>query len=206
MGVVLGDIHVVTDDFVNVYLLVRGGEVVLIDAGLESTWRLLEEYLGGLGLSLGSISTIIVTHHHGDHVGSLRKVAEASGARVAAHVEEAGLIKARTGVDVDLGLRDGDTLHGLRVIHTPGHTPGHIALLDPETRSLFTGDLVHEQDGDLYEIPQKYSMDPEGNRRSIARLLTLDFENLLPSHGSPLLGGGKDKLRSLLERLGQQAF
>ncbi len=196
------DIYMVTDEFVNAYIIVRAGGVILIDTGLESTWRLIEELLSSLGLSMQDISAVILTHHHRDHVGSLRRIAEASGARVAAHVNEAELIRSEAGVEVDVKLRDGDMFHGLKVIHTPGHTPGHIALLDYETRSLFTGDLVYKQDGDLYEIPEKYSVDPESNRRSMARLLELDFENLMPCHGRPIIGRGKEKLGELAGRLG----
>jgi len=92
-------------------------------------------------------------------------------------------------------------VHGLQVIHTPGHTPGHIALLDMETKALFVGDLIYEENGRLMEIPQKYSMDPEMNRESIKKLLNYDFIHILPSHGRPVIGDEREKLSELVKTL-----
>jgi glyoxylase-like metal-dependent hydrolase (beta-lactamase superfamily II) len=195
-------IHVVTDDFVNVYLVETGEGVVVIDAGLETTWRHVYDVLRGMGRSPRDIIAVIVTHHHWDHVGSLKRIVEDTGARVVAHREEARLVEREAGVRVDWEVEDGDSVYGLRVIHTPGHTPGHIALLHEESRSLFSGDLVYERAGVLEEIPHRYSMDPMENRRSIARLAGYNFDNLLPAHGQPILGRGREALLELLRRLG----
>ena len=202
MARLVDGVHIVTDDFVNVYLVETGEGIVLVDAGLESTWRHVYDVLRGMGRSPGDIVAVIVTHHHWDHVGSLRRFVEDTGARVIAHWREAGLVEREAGVRVDVKVEDGDTVYGLRIIHTPGHTPGHIALLHENSRSLFTGDLVYERAGELEEIPHRYSVDPMENRRSILKLANYEFENLLPAHGQPVLGRGREALLHLIERLG----
>ncbi len=201
MPPILGTIHMVTDVFVNAYIIERKDHLVLIDTGVESTWKLIQDYLASLDRSLEDISLILITHHHDDHTGSLKELKERTEARVAAHMDESQLIYSKTGVNVDVLLKHGDVVEGLEVIHTPGHTPGHVALLDRASSSLFIGDLAHEEGGELHEIPHQYSMSPDGNRRSIAKLLNYDFDNVMPSHGKPILEIGKVKVEKLVEEL-----
>lgn len=202
MSRVLGTVHIVTDAFVNAYIIDRGDHFLLIDTGIDTTGKLIQNYLIGLGRTIDDVSLILITHHHGDQIGSLMELKERTEARVAAHEYESELIRSKAGVTVDAILKHGDFIEGLEVIHTPGHTPGHIVLLDKSSGSLFIGDLAHEEGGMLYEIPHHYSMDPEGNRMSIARLLDYDFENVMPSHGNPIIGSGKDKVEKLVKELG----
>ncbi|MET1128904.1 MAG: MBL fold metallo-hydrolase [Thermoproteota archaeon] len=198
---VVGDIHLVRQDFVNLYVVARGG-VVLVDAGMRGVSRILSRVLEELGYGLKDVDTVVLTHHHYDHAEGLREIVEASGASVACHRDEAELVERETGVAPSLLLEDGMEVGGLRVIHTPGHTPGHIALLDSRTSALFVGDLVYEEGGRLYEMQHKYSMDPEGNRRSIKRLLDYSFTSILPSHGNPVVTGAREKLEQLVRELG----
>ena len=198
---VVGNIHVLTDEFVNVYLVIRGDHVVLVDAGIESTGAKILDYVKELGHSPTNISLVVVTHHHWDHTGSLKFIVEKTGAEVVAHKNEAPLIESRTGLTPSKLLEDGDVIEGLTVIHTPGHTPGHICLLDKETSSLFIGDLVHMEDNELKEIPHEYSQDPKGNRESIKKLKNTEFKHLLLSHGKPIINNGKEKLLELIQKL-----
>jgi glyoxylase-like metal-dependent hydrolase (beta-lactamase superfamily II) len=123
----------------NAYLLrcTATGEQLLIDAAAEPD-RLLA-LAGDAGLA-----TVVTTHRHGDHVGALRAVVAATGARSLAHPADADAIPVVTGT-----VDDGDTItlgHAtLEVIHLLGHTPGSIALLhrDPAGPAhLFTGDSL----------------------------------------------------------------
>lgn len=196
---VLPGVHLVRDDFVNTYLVETQGSLVLVDAGINGDPVL--RYLERMGLSLSSVELVIITHHHYDHVDGLRRIREATGARVAAHRDEASFIERATGIRPDILLEHHSMVKGLLVIHTPGHTPGHIALLDPGRKALFTGDLVYERDGELHEIPRHYSIDPDRNRESIRSLLGYSFKHLLPSHGNPVLGNTKKKLQELAEKL-----
>jgi glyoxylase-like metal-dependent hydrolase (beta-lactamase superfamily II) len=108
----------------NCYLLVdpEAREGVLVDPGAEID-KILSVAEGT------KITTIVVTHRHGDHVGALQQARTATLAPVAGHPLDAGAIPG--GVQIE--LNDGDEVRcgrfSLRVIHTPGHTPGSICLL-----------------------------------------------------------------------------
>lgn len=203
---VVGGIHLVDETFANVYLIERGEKLLLIDAGLPGEYEKVLRYIEKLGYVPEDVGVIIVTHAHYDHVGSLKDLKDATGANVAAHKDEVPYLKGEKTyrreiepVDVEIELNDGDEVEGLRVIHSPGHTPGSICLLDLETKALFVGDLVMEENGRLEEIPHHYSLDPMKNREAIKKLLDVDFVHLLPSHGKPILNEGKEKLRELVE-------
>jgi len=91
---------------------------------------------------------------------------------------------------IDILLEEGMNVKGLKVIHTLGRNPGHICLLDTNTNSMFIGDLMYEENGQLYEIPHKYSRDPERNRDAIRKLLDIEFKHIMPSHGNPIIDHG----------------
>jgi len=204
---VIGDIHLVDNTFANVYLIVRKEKIIAIDAGLPEEYEKVLEYIDSLRRFPEEVETIIITHAHYDHVGSLKALKDATGANIAAHEEEIPYLTGEktfgrmiTPVEVEISLKDDDEIHGLKVIHSPGHTPGSICLLDLETKALFVGDLVMEENGKLEEIPHQYSLDPMKNREAIRKLLDVDFVHLLPSHGQPILNEGKEKVRELVER------
>ncbi len=87
----------------------------------------------------------------------------------------------REGEDVDLGrgVR-------LRVLHVPGHTPGHVALFWEAERILFTSDAVQGQGSRPGGFP--YYFDASSYRRSLARIADLDYDTLGMGHG--YIGGG----------------
>ncbi len=58
-------------DIVNSYLVVDGGGVTIVDAGLPRYWMLLESELARIGLSLDDVRALILTHGDTDHIGSL---------------------------------------------------------------------------------------------------------------------------------------
>lgn len=95
-------------------------------------------------------------------------------------------------VRVDILLRDGDQLpadRGLRVVTTSGHSPGHIAVLDEPSRTLFTFDDVQGRgrpflDSETWLAPLYTSVNQYVD--GLNRLLELDFDALVPSHGDPL--------------------
>lgn len=129
------------------------GEAVLVDAGAEAR-RLLAE-LASRSLSL---SAILQTHAHGDHIGALAAMVEATGAPVYLHPDAVPMLRdagtnlsafAGTPVVADVETRsvgDGDelTLLGrpVRVYHTPGHAPGSVCYHFVEDGAVFTGDAL----------------------------------------------------------------
>ena len=124
----------------NCYLLrcTATGETLLIDAAGDAP-RLLE-LVGD-----GTLTTVLETHGHWDHVQALEDVVRATDAKVLAHTGD----EADLPVPVDTLVSDGDTVTvgdcSLKVIHLDGHTPGSVALLydaDPEAPHLFSGDSL----------------------------------------------------------------
>lgn len=93
---------------------------------------------------------------------------------------------------IDGLLKDGDMIgNTLQVIHTPGHTPGHISLYDKEHRILIGGDILFNSilniDGPFIP-PLAVTKDWETSIVSARRLLNLKFEKLLLAHQSnPIL-------------------
>jgi len=89
-------------------------------------------------------------------------------------------------------LHDGETIRlgaaQLTVLHTPGHTPGHCALLLEERGVLFSGDALVTLDsatGRTGPQPVRWNDDPEQERASFERLRALDVAVVYPGHGEP---------------------
>ncbi|MPZ86662.1 MAG: MBL fold metallo-hydrolase [Nitriliruptorales bacterium] len=120
----------------NVYLLTEtgSGAAVLIDAANEAD-RILAE------VGDRDIAAIVTTHGHGDHWQALDAVADATGAPVYLHPDDAEMVPRRAEVPVvDLGrIRFGAA--EVELLHTPGHTPGSTCVLLGD-RHLFSGDTL----------------------------------------------------------------
>jgi len=152
----------------NVYLLVSGRNLALVDSGLPGEVDTIASELEQGGFALSAVQTVLLTHAHADHTGGAAELAHRSGAQVWAHEAEVPFIeqtrplatassikglmlwvseRALSHVQactVDRALREGDVidaLSGLEVWHTPGHTPGSMCLYQAEQRILFCGDL-----------------------------------------------------------------
>src|SRR5918995_4603132 len=138
-------------------------EITLIDAGLSGSRRRVERYLAGIGRSISELRRIVVTHAHPDHIGGAQELTIDTPAEVLMHPADieslgVGLRQAWSerdrhrllawftrGPHAATPVEDGEVipaLGGLRVIHTPGHTPGHICLYGERDRVLFTGDML----------------------------------------------------------------
>jgi len=204
-------IHLIDESFCNVYIVLSGDGYLLIDAGAPENDEKVIKYINENGLDLNKCMGIIVTHSHFDHIGCLSKLKRILKTKVISHSEEAPYIDSRKkarriveveAVKVDVEVNDGDVINNLKVIHTPGHTPGSICLYHQIDKALFIGDLVINENDNLNEIPIKYSLNPDENRKSIKKVYEeLDFEILLPSHGKPIIGNAKEKMKMLIEKL-----
>ena len=145
------------------------GSVTLVDCGLRKAPKRIVAGLAELGKHPRDVQRIILTHAHFDHAGGAAEMVAATAAPgVAAHTDDAGFLRDGAGspgdsstlvyrvfmrntsqgftpVVVSEELADGhvlDVAGGLEVHHTPGHTPGHVSLLHPDTGVLITGDAI----------------------------------------------------------------
>lgn len=214
-------VHVV--DTVAHCVVVTGDQTVLVDAGDDADATRLLEALKRLELGPGDLDAIIVTHCHPDHVLGLAAVCHAFDAEVAVHAAEAAYVSKEavpegppdldvTGhraVPVDVELADGETYAGLEVVHTPGHTPGHIVLYDADRDVVIAGDAL-QADPEYGPIPEgcavgpmddRLNLDPEQHRASIRKLAGLDFDTLVLGHGDPIVGDADERVRELADAL-----
>lgn len=181
----------------NVYLL---GDV-LIDAATRWAFsRIWREVRGH------AVRGVALTHCHPDHQGTAAALCNRLGVPLACHEADVPAMEGtgpmqpdtwiiRLGVRLWAGpthpvgrvLRDGDEVAGFRVVHTPGHTPGHILFFRDRDRVAVVGDLVANFPlRGLREPPWFFSADPEQNRRSIRLLADLRPSLVCFGHGAPL--------------------
>jgi len=138
---------------VNEYLVAEEDGLTLIDTGLAGTHRLILARAAALGMP---IARIALTHAHHDHRGSLDALAAAlPDVQVIASEPDAPLLAGDTKV-----VADGDTIGSLRVLATPGHTPGHLAFLDTRDGTLYAGDIYTTTRGVATSavVPWRYPM------------------------------------------------
>lgn len=103
---------------------------------------------------------------------------------------------------VDHSFNDGDRLPGgLQAVHAPGPFGPHYALqLDRPPGFLFVADLLlNDACSGVRFLDAPHLPDPDAARRSVRRLLDLRFERLAFGHGEPILEGGREMLRTVLD-------
>ncbi len=175
------------------------------------------------------IGHVLVTHCHTDHAGSLAAVVARTSARVHAHPLDAAVIRSggpqppaipeprllrmlgplfgRIGraelepAAVDVEVHDGSPMPGgLRAIHTPGHTPGHLSFFWPgDGGVLVVGDAASRMFGRLGLAV--VNSDPATARRTFARLAELEFATACFGHGPVLRGRANAAFRRRVEHL-----
>lgn len=173
--------------FVSAYVLFREGEAAVVDTGVGGSADDIEAGLTAVGLGWGAVGHVILTHRHGDHIGSVDDVLRrAADATAYAGLAELSAISAPRPL---VGVGDGDEVFGLQVIDTPGHTTGHISVLDPTAGVLVAGDALNVIDGKVSGANPRFSSDMDAANASVAKLAALSFETLLVGHGDPIDGG-----------------
>ena len=174
--------------FVSAYILVRGGEAAIVDTGVEGSAEDIERSLVGVGLTYGDVGHLILTHHHGDHVGSADQVltfaTEATGYAGAEDIPRISAMPRPL-----TAVADGDEVFGLQIVTTPGHTAGSISVLDPVGGLLVAGDALGTNGGRPALPGAQFTEDMDIAKQSVVKLGRLEFETLLVGHGEPIEGG-----------------
>ena len=133
--------------FVSAYILVRGGEAAVVDTGVAGSADEIEAALTGIGLHWAAVAHVILTHKHPDHAGSLTDVLTAAAA--ATGYAGAADLPSITSPRALTTVADGDDVFGLRIVATPGHTRGHVSVLDEAGGVLVAGDALGTTTGTL---------------------------------------------------------
>lgn len=186
---------------INIYL----ASEILIDAGTRGDRRRVMKQIADRELS-----QVALTHVHPDHQGLVAEICTTRGIPLACHEADVDAMEGRRPIQekggenpinravirlwagpphrVDRHLKDGDMLGDFRVIHTPGHSRGHVVYFRDADRVAICGDVVRNMTyvttrSGVREPPADFTYDPAENRRSIRRLAELDPSLILPGHG-----------------------
>lgn len=201
-------------DMFNVYLM----ENVLVDAATRwARGRILHQ------LRQRRPRMVALTHCHPDHQGVARIVCRQFKVPLACHELDVPAMEGRVpmtpgnwilrlgervwaGPPARVGrvLRDGDDVAGFRVVHTPGHTPGHVLFFRESDRVALAGDVLANMNfitckPGLREPPPFFSENTRENRASIRKLAALEPSLVCFGHGPPLVR--TELLQKMVERI-----
>ena len=183
--------------------IIGGDELIVIDPAspYEEEQKELDILIDSLLAEGRKVREIFVTHHHHDHVAGVDHLRNRLGVPVAAHRLTADRLSNY--LNIDRFVEDNELIHlpgdpgwRVRVLHTPGHTRGHLCFYEEISGAILTGDLIAGV-GTVVIDP------PEGNMvqyyASLNRLLGLPrLSSLLPAHG-PAIGSARDKIAEYIQ-------
>jgi glyoxylase-like metal-dependent hydrolase (beta-lactamase superfamily II) len=102
---------------------------------------------------------------------------------------------------VDLRLVGGEELNmlgGVQILHSPGHTAGHLCLYLPACSLLIAGDLLRLEDGVIRESPSRFAADVEQALASARRVVSLGLEGFIGYHGGYVVSSARELLSASL--------
>ncbi len=213
--------------YVHAYLVDTGNGLLLIDTLYDTDARQILALIEKLGRTAKDLQHIVMTHAHRSHLGGLALLKALSGAPVYAHEWESDLISGdrsaqqvswrpqpayRTYIyqvannlnlthhppaDVDHFIHEGDRVGPLHVMHTPGHSPGHLAFYWPERRVLFSGDAIVAWPRFELGWPG-FLLNKRAHQKSLRKMAELDTELLCTGHGEPITRDAAARIREAL--------
>lgn len=159
----------------NCYLLAAGREQALLDPGAEA-----EKILSTSPLQEGRLKYIILTHYHPDHTEAVPAIKAQSGGEILIHEAEKDLLPW----PADRYLKEGDILtlgeDGLKVLHTPGHTPGGICLLGDNF--IMTGDTLFLNGYGRTDLEWSSEEDMKKSLQRLEKIISSQMR-VYPGHG-----------------------
>jgi glyoxylase-like metal-dependent hydrolase (beta-lactamase superfamily II) len=148
---------------------------------------------------IGRIGTAKILLTNRNHSRAANVVRSRTGAETLIHPEDAAHARSQ-GAIIDGELRAGEDVGDLTVVAVPGKSPGEVALYWPERKLLFVGDaVIGNPPGRCGLLREKVMDDPAQLRRSVRKLLDLEFDALLFGDGTPIIEGAKARLTELVE-------
>lgn len=211
-------------DFVNGFVFRDDdGQVTLVDMGVKASGPKVLAGLAAIGSGPSEVTRLVLTHAHPDHAGGAAHVAKATGKGFAIHEEDAAYARrgaspprdesfalgrffnrfTKQGFDavtVEEELTDGQVLPvagGLRVVHTPGHSPGHVSLLHEGTGVLITGDAIFNVRR-LRWPPKWFCTNFVMTTQTAHRLAELEYTVAAFTHGPEITDQPREAIRGFL--------
>ena len=208
------------------FLIDTSGELTLVDTLFEDDARGVLEAIRSLGRSPRDLKRIVLTHAHRSHLGGLAALKRETGATVLAHEWEADVVSGdrpaqpvglkpaaplrtypfQVGIflnrpkhrpcPIDESVGDGDAVGPLRVLHAPGHSPGHLAFHWPELRLLIAGDAIATWPR-LEAGWRAFTLNPEQHAESIRRMAELEATIVGVGHGDPITADAAERVHGL---------
>jgi len=193
---------------VSAHLLVDNDGLVLVDTGLLGIADELGRLLKKIGRSPRELNAILLTHGHLDHTGGASRIQRETGALVWVHPADrehvAGRVRYRGWArgcgllecagravmrfnppEVTNEFVDGQRFPwwgGLRVLHLPGHTPGHCGFFCERTGWLLSGDVFASYRWSVHLPPRILNREQDGVRASMEAVVAMDLGGVIPSH------------------------
>jgi len=213
-------------DFINSFAFVDDDEsVTLVDCGVKRAPAKIVSALEAIGKTPADVTRIVLTHAHNDHAGGAAQMVQRSSVDgVMVHADDAEFISSGIGaprdesvrfgamfsrmpgggfapVDVNEHLHDGfiiDVAGGIRVVHTPGHTPGHISLLHEPTSVLITGDAIWNMRSRMSWPIAAFCTSAALNQKTAYVLGELDYSVAAFTHGPQISIDAREAVRGFL--------
>ena len=220
-------------DYINSYAFVDDdGSVTLVDCGLKRAPAKIVRALAAIGKHPRDVQRIVLTHAHFDHSGGAsRMVDETAALGVDVHADDAEYVRTGTRVPgdttstsgrifarapwgdfqatpVSTELTDGQVLDvagGLRVLHTPGHTPGHISLLHPGTGVLITGDSIFNMNSRMSWPTKAFCTSFRQNVDTAHVLGEIEYAVAAFTHGPEIRDDAREQVRGFLRRASRKS-
>jgi|HubBroStandDraft_1064217.scaffolds.fasta_scaffold52071_2 glyoxylase-like metal-dependent hydrolase (beta-lactamase superfamily II) len=201
------------------------GTLALIDAGLKGAPKRLLAALSLIGKRPADVSKILLTHAHFDHVGGAATMRQHTGAPVHIGEHDASFLREgkRPPIDtsrplgkvftyfgtkvpsceVDGMLKEGDVVPvggGIRVLHTPGHSPGHCSFLFERSGILVTGDSIFNWRNKMAYSTAAFCSNFALSKDTAERLGEVDYEVVAFTHGPEIKDNARNAVRQFLSR------
>lgn len=199
--IVKGNIEIIEGTMCNVYVFKLNDKIIQVDAGMKGSAKKIIDYYQKRNLRP---DVVLITHYHIDHIGSLGIIKEKYNPEIYANKLEIPVIEGKSsmGRPKSLGARimfsfmkpdkvsgikplEDLKIEGLKILETPGHTPGSTSFIVEKENSVFIGDAASSVNGTL-QINEKYTMNMEKAKESLNKIRSLSPILVLPGHGEPL--------------------